>query len=151
VAPAVAPTHFLAYVWRPFSSFSLALYWALCFQFLLADQHGYGFLTAYLSAFKEFYTSISVGSTWLSFAKFFGSGVIVSVAQDQGFMNTQRRYPHQIATAFIHLLGPGIEELGSECLAEQWGDYVCHCCNGIYIPVLCSICFGSPTLSPSRF
>ncbi|KAJ3527132.1 hypothetical protein NMY22_g9895 [Coprinellus aureogranulatus] len=50
-------------------------------------------------------------STWLhvpkpvfDFAKYFGSGVI-------------------IATAFIHLLAPALEALGSECLAEAWGDY----------------------------
>ncbi|KAJ8515882.1 hypothetical protein ONZ45_g6734 [Pleurotus djamor] len=50
-------------------------------------------------------------SSWLhvpksvfDFAKYFGSGVI-------------------IATAFIHLLAPGLEALGSECLAEAWGDY----------------------------
>lgn len=39
------------------------------------------------------------------FAKYFGSGVIIS-------------------TAFIHLLTPGFEALGSECLAEIWHDYV---------------------------
>jgi len=38
-------------------------------------------------------------------AKFFGSGVI-------------------IATAFIHLLAPGIEELTSPCLGPAWQDYV---------------------------
>lgn len=38
------------------------------------------------------------------FAKYFGSGVI-------------------IATAFIHLLAPALEALGSECLAEGWQDY----------------------------
>ena len=38
------------------------------------------------------------------FAKFFGSGVI-------------------IATAFIHLLAPAFEELGSECLSGAWTDY----------------------------
>ncbi|KAJ8495300.1 hypothetical protein ONZ45_g12917 [Pleurotus djamor] len=50
-------------------------------------------------------------SSWLrvpksvfEFAKYFGSGVI-------------------IATAFIHLLSPGLDALGSECLAEHWGDY----------------------------
>jgi len=31
----------------------------------------------------------------------------------------------KIATAFIHLLSPAIEELGSSCLADKWGDYVC--------------------------
>lgn len=39
-----------------------------------------------------------------SFAKYFGSGVI-------------------IATAFIHLLAPGIEALESECLSEGWRQY----------------------------
>lgn len=37
-------------------------------------------------------------------AKYFGSGVI-------------------IATAFIHLLSPAIEELGSPCLSPAWQDY----------------------------
>lgn len=39
------------------------------------------------------------------FAKFFGSGVI-------------------IATAFIHLLAPAFEALGSPCLSGAWTDYV---------------------------
>ncbi|XP_006461791.1 hypothetical protein AGABI2DRAFT_193175 [Agaricus bisporus var. bisporus H97] len=39
-----------------------------------------------------------------AFAKYFGSGVI-------------------IATAFIHLLDPAIEELGSPCLSTKWGEY----------------------------
>ncbi|KAJ6546052.1 ZIP-like iron-zinc transporter [Mycena vulgaris] len=50
-------------------------------------------------------------STWLhvpksvfEFAKYFGSGVI-------------------IATAFIHLLAPGLEELGSDCLSPAWQEY----------------------------
>ncbi|KZP01801.1 ZIP-like iron-zinc transporter [Calocera viscosa TUFC12733] len=38
------------------------------------------------------------------FAKFFGSGVI-------------------IATAFIHLLAPGFDELTSPCLSGVWGEY----------------------------
>ena len=42
-----------------------------------------------------------------SFAKYFGSGVI-------------------IATAFIHLLSPAFEELGSECLVGTWAEYVRH-------------------------
>lgn len=37
-------------------------------------------------------------------AKYFGSGVI-------------------IATAFIHLLAPAFEQLGSECLKGVWADY----------------------------
>ncbi|KAF5336162.1 hypothetical protein D9611_006357 [Ephemerocybe angulata] len=50
-------------------------------------------------------------STWLQvpksvfdFAKYFGSGVI-------------------IATAFIHLLAPALEALGSECLSDGWKEY----------------------------
>ncbi|KAG7443574.1 ZIP-like iron-zinc transporter [Guyanagaster necrorhizus] len=50
-------------------------------------------------------------STWLhvptavfDFAKYFGSGVI-------------------IATAFIHLLAPALDELQSECLAQGWQTY----------------------------
>ncbi|KAF8817477.1 ZIP-like iron-zinc transporter [Phlegmacium glaucopus] len=50
-------------------------------------------------------------SSWLhipkavfDFAKYFGSGVI-------------------IATAFIHLLGPALDELGSPCLAPAWSVY----------------------------
>jgi len=50
-------------------------------------------------------------SSWLNvpksvfeFAKYFGSGVI-------------------IATAFIHLLSPAIDELGSPCLSPAWQEY----------------------------
>ncbi|KAJ7054972.1 ZIP-like iron-zinc transporter [Mycena amicta] len=50
-------------------------------------------------------------STWLhvpkalfEFAKYFGSGVI-------------------IATAFIHLLSPALDELSSDCLSPAWQDY----------------------------
>ncbi|KAJ7599376.1 ZIP-like iron-zinc transporter [Mycena floridula] len=50
-------------------------------------------------------------STWLhipkpifDFSKYFGSGVI-------------------IATAFIHLLSPALDALGSECLSEGWSEY----------------------------
>ncbi|KAJ7110597.1 ZIP-like iron-zinc transporter [Mycena epipterygia] len=50
-------------------------------------------------------------STWLhvpnslfQFAKYFGSGVI-------------------IATAFIHLLSPGLDELSSDCLSPAWQEY----------------------------
>ncbi|KAF7334697.1 ZIP-like iron-zinc transporter [Mycena venus] len=39
------------------------------------------------------------------FAKYFGSGVI-------------------IATAFIHLLSPGLDELSSPCLSPAWSEYV---------------------------
>ena len=44
-------------------------------------------------------------SPFFSFAKYFGSGVI-------------------IATAFIHLLDPALDALGSECLTGAWQDYV---------------------------
>ncbi|KAF9466048.1 ZIP-like iron-zinc transporter [Collybia nuda] len=50
-------------------------------------------------------------SSWLhvpksifDFAKYFGSGVI-------------------IATAFIHLLAPALDALGSDCLSEGWSQY----------------------------
>lgn len=46
-----------------------------------------------------------------SFAKYFGSGVI-------------------IATAFIHLLSPALDELGSPCLSAEWQVYVrCSYCH----------------------
>ncbi|KAJ6565684.1 Zinc/iron permease [Mycena sp. CBHHK59/15] len=51
-------------------------------------------------------------SAWLQvpkfifeFAKYFGSGVI-------------------IATAFIHLLSPGLDDLSSDCLSPAWLEYV---------------------------
>ncbi|MCO5565945.1 hypothetical protein L7F22_019620 [Adiantum nelumboides] len=47
---------------------------------------------------------LAVPEAIFNFAKYFGSGVI-------------------IATAFIHLLGPGIEELGSPCLSEDFQKY----------------------------
>ncbi|KZT07469.1 ZIP zinc/iron transport family [Laetiporus sulphureus 93-53] len=47
-------------------------------------------------------------------AKYFGSGVI-------------------IATAFIHLLDPAMDELGSECLSAAWQEY----------PYALAICLGS--------
>ncbi|KAJ3771099.1 Zinc/iron permease [Lentinula raphanica] len=47
---------------------------------------------------------IRVPNGIFEFAKWFGSGVI-------------------IATAFIHLLSPAIDELGSPCLAEGWTEY----------------------------
>lgn len=47
---------------------------------------------------------LSVPDAVFNFAKYFGSGVI-------------------IATAFIHLLGPGIEELGSPCLNKDFQAY----------------------------
>ncbi|KAI0251760.1 Zinc/iron permease [Lactifluus subvellereus] len=47
---------------------------------------------------------VHVPRSVFDFAKYFGSGVI-------------------IATAFIHLLGPGISELTSPCLGAAWQDY----------------------------
>ncbi|EIW65946.1 hypothetical protein TREMEDRAFT_41167 [Tremella mesenterica DSM 1558] len=52
-----------------------------------------------------FLRSSSFVPRWaFEFAKFFGSGVI-------------------IATAFIHLLAPAFDELGSECLSGTWTEY----------------------------
>lgn len=34
----------------------------------------------------------------------------------------------QIGTAFIHLLSPALDELGSPCLAEGWSEYVSVIC-----------------------
>ncbi|KAG8904941.1 high-affinity Zn(2+) transporter zrt1 [Tulasnella sp. 403] len=63
------------------------------------------------SSFGALFPVIAKRSTFLSvpksvydFAKYFGSGVI-------------------IATAFIHLLAPAFEELGSECLGVGWTEY----------------------------
>ncbi|VDB99924.1 unnamed protein product [Peniophora sp. CBMAI 1063] len=49
-------------------------------------------------------TSLAVPQSVFEFAKYFGSGVI-------------------IATAFIHLLSPALDELGSDCLDPKWQDY----------------------------
>ncbi|KAG9036343.1 high-affinity Zn(2+) transporter zrt1 [Tulasnella sp. JGI-2019a] len=49
-------------------------------------------------------TSLSLPRAVYDFAKYFGSGVI-------------------IATAFIHLLAPAFEELGSGCLGGVWATY----------------------------
>jgi len=49
-------------------------------------------------------TRLHVPKNIFDFAKYFGSGVI-------------------IATAFIHLLSPAIDELGSPCLAPGWAEY----------------------------
>ncbi|KAF5371422.1 hypothetical protein D9757_009999 [Collybiopsis confluens] len=46
----------------------------------------------------------SIPKSLFDFAKYFGSGVI-------------------IATSFIHLLSPAIEELSSPCLPEGWSEY----------------------------
>ncbi|KAF8603843.1 ZIP-like iron-zinc transporter [Ceratobasidium sp. AG-I] len=48
--------------------------------------------------------AVSVHKSIFEAAKYFGSGVI-------------------IATAFIHLLAPAFEQLGSECLKGVWADY----------------------------
>ncbi|EKM50161.1 uncharacterized protein PHACADRAFT_264732 [Phanerochaete carnosa HHB-10118-sp] len=65
------------------------------------------------SMFGAFFPVLSRRSRWLAprvpkgvfeFAKYFGSGVI-------------------IATAFIHLLDPALDELGSPCLNPAWGVY----------------------------
>lgn len=53
----------------------------------------------------SYFSSYSPLANRHSFAKYFGSGVI-------------------IATAFIHLLSPGISELTSPCLGAAWQDYV---------------------------
>ncbi|EPQ32161.1 uncharacterized protein PFL1_00358 [Pseudozyma flocculosa PF-1] len=47
---------------------------------------------------------LSIPAAAFDFAKYFGSGVI-------------------IATAFIHLLAPGVEELQSPCLSQAFQDY----------------------------
>ncbi|KAJ7314413.1 ZIP-like iron-zinc transporter [Mycena albidolilacea] len=47
---------------------------------------------------------LHVPKSVFDFAKYFGSGVI-------------------IATAFIHLLSPGLEELSSPCLSPGWSEY----------------------------
>ncbi|KAI0316008.1 ZIP-like iron-zinc transporter [Amylostereum chailletii] len=47
---------------------------------------------------------LNVPIALFDFAKYFGSGVI-------------------IATAFIHLLSPALDALGSPCLADGWSDY----------------------------
>jgi len=65
---------------------------------------------------------LSLTDTAGSFAKYFGSGVIV-----RGFYPFIVPLTHgssQIATAFIHLLNPAIEALSSPCLAPGWSEYV---------------------------
>ena len=64
-----------------------------------------------LFVFSGLYESSLISQS--RFAKYFGSGV-------------------SIATAFIHLLDPAIEALGSPCLTGAWTEYVClsypiHC------------------------
>lgn len=55
------------------------------------------------------------------FAKYFGSGVIVSSLIYGVWFSSPSV---QIATAFIHLLASGISELGSTCLSPAWQEYV---------------------------
>lgn len=57
----------------------------------------------------------------LSFAKYFGSGVIVSFLVYVSWFSSPSV---QVATAFIHLLSPAISELGSSCLSAAWQVYV---------------------------
>lgn len=67
------------------------------------------FVILVTSVFGTFAPLVLRRSSWcptfiFDFAKFFGSGVI-------------------IATAFIHLLAPAFDELGSECLSGGWTEY----------------------------
>ncbi|TFK51936.1 ZIP-like iron-zinc transporter [Heliocybe sulcata] len=68
------------------------------------------------------------------FAKYFGSGVI-------------------IATAFIHLLDPAMDELGSPCLTDGWSEYpyaLAFCLMsifGIFIVELVAFRWGSAKLA----
>ncbi|KAK7459651.1 hypothetical protein VKT23_009633 [Stygiomarasmius scandens] len=69
------------------------------------------FIIAVGSTFGALFPVLARRSSWLrvprslfDFAKYFGSGVI-------------------IATAFIHLLSPALDALGSECLPAGWQDY----------------------------
>ncbi|KIJ59235.1 hypothetical protein HYDPIDRAFT_170911 [Hydnomerulius pinastri MD-312] len=63
------------------------------------------------SSFGALFPVLSRRTSWLrvpkgvfDFAKYFGSGVI-------------------IATSFIHLLSPALDELGSPCLSPAWQEY----------------------------
>ncbi|KIK63353.1 hypothetical protein GYMLUDRAFT_72072 [Collybiopsis luxurians FD-317 M1] len=69
--------------------------------FIIYVGSSFGALFPVLARRSKF---INVPKSLFDFAKYFGSGVI-------------------IATAFIHLLGPAIEELGSSCLSEGWREY----------------------------
>lgn len=55
------------------------------------------------------------------FAKYFGSGVIVSSLIYKLWFSSPSV---QVATAFIHLLSPALSELGSPCLSAAWQVYV---------------------------
>jgi hypothetical protein len=59
-----------------------------------------------------------------SFARYFGSGVIVSMLHSYLLFDNMLMFL-QIGTAFIHLLAHALEALESPCLSEAWGNYVC--------------------------
>ncbi|KIK54374.1 hypothetical protein GYMLUDRAFT_63179 [Collybiopsis luxurians FD-317 M1] len=70
--------------------------------FIILAGSMFGALFPVLAARYSKYLKVPKGV--FEFAKWFGSGVI-------------------IATAFIHLLSPAVEELGSPCLPEAWSEY----------------------------
>lgn len=57
-----------------------------------------------------------------SFAKYFGSGVIVRISTLSSFNLSECDL--KIATAFIHLLSPGLDALTRPCLSDAWRAYV---------------------------
>ncbi|KAH6916036.1 zinc-regulated transporter 2 [Coprinopsis sp. MPI-PUGE-AT-0042] len=68
-------------------------------------------------------TWLKVPKSVFDFAKYFGSGVI-------------------IATVFIHLLGPALGALASECLSEGWHEYpwvLTICMLSIFALFICEI------------
>ncbi|KAJ7627119.1 Zinc/iron permease [Roridomyces roridus] len=78
---------------------------------LLGLRIGSVFIILFCAAAGTLFPVLARRSKWLKvpkfvfdFAKYFGSGVI-------------------IATAFIHLLDPALDELSSPCLADGWLDY----------------------------
>ncbi|KAI5895244.1 ZIP zinc/iron transport family [Schizophyllum commune H4-8] len=77
---------------------------------------------------------LKVPTSMFNFAKYFGSGVI-------------------IATAFIHLLAPGLEALESECLSDAWHEYpyalaLCMVSIfGIFVTELLAFRWGSSKLA----
>jgi len=77
------------------------------------------FLYEYVSVLQLFRTL-----EFCSFAKYFGSGVIVRRILLDYFCGPFMTDNTQIATAFIHLLAPAIEELNSPCLSAAWLNYV---------------------------
>ena len=58
-----------------------------------------------------------------SFAKYFGSGVIVCLTFNLSSCKLSER-AFEIATAFIHLLSPGLDALTRPCLSDAWRAYV---------------------------